>query len=1024
MTQSGPIAWMAKHSVASNLIMLIMLLGGVLFASTMKQEVFPEFETDAVQVSVSYQGASPDEIESSIVLPIEDALNNIDGIKKVQSLSLEGQAVVTAEVHLGEDTDKISRDIKNEIDRITQFPIEAEEPVVIVPSMPKRGVLIALYGNTSPQTLHKLGEQFRLSLLEQKAITQVDITGLPELEIQVEIDRDLLRQYSLSIPKIADTIRQYSVDMPNGSIRTHAGEIMLRMQEKRADIDSLSTLPIVSSKEGAIVRLGDIARFKDSFAETGTHAKYNDLPAVMLDVFLVGKATPLEISNAVKAASMEADVWLPEGIDTAILSDASTSYSDRVSLLISNGLTGLLLVLIVLAIFLEIRLAFWVMMGIPIAFLGAFLILPALGMSLNMISLFAFIISLGIVVDDAIIVGENVYHHRQNGLSPIEASIRGTREIAAPITFSVLTSVATFLPLYFMPGMMGKIFQVIPVVVIACFMMSLFEGLFILPAHLADIGSSIKQGPLAYVSRLQQRFSHGFKWWVNTYYRGALILVTNHRYLTVLSAVSILVVTLAFVASGRLGIEVFPKSESDFAKATITLPVGSHADKVSDIAHFVALQAEKASGAHKDALIKGILVDLKGDHIAVVTAYLAEEDDRANLLSTGDFVKAWRALADNAPGVDSMLFQADSGGPGSGRGLAIELSHRDLSVLQLASKELSTLLKDYPVVSDIDDGFKPGKQQFDFTLTDKGVVLGFTPSNVSSQVRSSFYGGEVDREQRGRNEVKIMVRLSDNERLTQADLTSLLLQAPNGKMVPLLEVVSIKKGFAFNKINRSDGRRTVEVSASVTPQNKSNEVISDVKETLLPELVKKYPGLTFSFEGSNADMVESLSSLLINFPLALFVVYALLAIPFRSYIMPFVVISSIPFGIIGAIFGHLIMGIGLSIVSMLGIVALSGIVVNAALVLINSAKINTDKGMAPKEAIIDAAIGRFRPIILTTLTTFFGLMPITFETSTQAAMLIPMAVSLSYGVLFSTLITLVLIPALYLIVHDVKGVTK
>jgi len=687
---------------------------------------------------------------------------------------------------------------------------------------------------------------------------------------------------------------------------------------------------------------------------------------------------------------------------------------------------GLVLVFITLSLFLELRLAFWVMMGIPIAFMGSFLILPSLGVTLNMVSLFAFIIALGIVVDDAIIIGENIYHYRQEGLSPIDAAIKGAQEMAMPVTFSILTNIATFMPLFFMPGVMGKIFSMIPMVVIVVFLLSLAESLFILPNHLGHLAPLKKQGIQRWIFQKQQVFSHAFRQWVNQKYGGFLEWILQHRYLTVVAAFSLLVLTLSYAASGRMGMSMFPKTESDFAKVTVNLPYGTAIEKTKLVVQQLvktATQVAKDTGQEKN-LVKGIFAEIgvTGSHKAIISVYLTDPEIRNEILNTEQFTQKWRDKTGYLTGVDTLLFESDAGGPGSGSAITIELNHRDLNVLEKASEQLAHALQAYPRVKDVDDGFSPGKQQFDFSLTAEGKSLGLDELNVGRQVRDAFYGAEVLRQQRGRNEVKIMVRLPKSERSTVMDMNDFLLWTADNTEIPVKEVVTIKKGRAYTEINRRNGRRNVQVVADVTPRNKASEIINDLEVTELAKMLKQYPGLQYSFQGRQADMSESLGSLKLSFVLAVLVIYAMLAIPFQSYILPLIVIISIPFGIIGAIYGHLLMGYGLSMLSMLGVVALSGIVVNDSLVLINHA--NQLSLQYPDKAAINiikmAAIQRFRPIILTTMTTFFGLMPMILETSRQAKILIPMAISIGFGILFATLITLILIPSLYLIVDDLR----
>jgi multidrug efflux pump subunit AcrB len=1022
INQHDPVSWMAIHPVAANLVMAAFILGGLLFLNTMKQEVFPDFVTDTISISTTYTGASP---ERGIVLAIEDAISGLEGIDEISSSAQEGYATVLVDVMTDADINLLAQGIQREIDRITTFPEDAEDPKVNIVASKRKTVSLVLYGSTEEAVLHKLAENFREQLLQADNITQIDLTGVRPLEISIEISQANLQRYHISIADITQRIRNASLELPGGSIKSTAGEILIRMQERKDTGQQFAQLPIITTPSGGIVLLGDIATIHDGYEETDYSANYNGVPAIMLQVYRVGQQTPIGISDTVKEQIKLSN--LPEGIQVEIRYDASVSYAQRIDLLLRNSAMGLTLVFITLALFLELRLAFWVMTGIPIAFLGSFLILPALGVSLNMISLFAFIIALGIVVDDAIIIGENVYHYRQEGYPALTAAIKGAQEMAVPVTFSILTNIATFMPLFFMPGQMGKIFFMIPTVVIIVFLLSLAESLFVLPQHLAHISDQPKSGVFLWLHRQQQKFSHAFRHWVVHRYGSFLELTLNHRYLTVIIAFSILITTLSFALSGRMGMSMFPKTESDFAQATLSLPYGTPVEKTQAIVDYLVTAARRSADKIEqgDQLIRGIFAEIgkDGSHKATIRTYLAPPEIRNKIMSTDGFSERWRAEVGELVGVESLVFESDSGGPGSGSAITIELTHHDISVLEQASIKVTAALRTYPMAKDVTNGMSQGKQQLDFSLLPEGESLGLSPLSVARQVRNAFYGSEVLRQQRGRNEIKVMVRLPENERLSEQDLYDFLIWTDQGRGIPLHEIVKIDRGRAFTEIKRRDGRRNVQITANVTPRSQAGEIVNDLTESTLPDLVQQYPDLQYSFQGRQADMAESVGSLKLSFIFAILAIYAMLAIPFKSYVLPLIVIVSIPFGIIGAIFGHLIMGYGLSILSLLGIVALSGIVVNDSLVLISQAVgLEHQQHLSPKEVIKTAAIQRFRPIILTTLTTFGGLMPMILETSRQARILIPMAISIGFGILFATLITLVLIPSLYLVINDCKNV--
>ena len=1020
----GPVDWMANNAVTANLIMIACIFGGYLFIQNIKQEVFPQFQIDAVKISVAYPGASPEEIETGIILAIEDAISGVDGIDEIRSSAQENMATITVDAMNGVDTQILAQDLQQQVDRITTFPEDAEEPQVTVLTLRKRGLTLALYGDTSESILHELSEQFRDRLLQDPEITQVELTGIRPLEISIEVSQENLRRYQLTIADIAQRIGKASIELPGGSIKTESGEILIRMKTRKDYGQEFASIPIISTADGTQVLLSQIANITDGYEDNDYSSTYNGKPAVLVQVYSVGDQTPTQISETVQGYVQQINPELPKGIKAEILRDSSKMYEQRMDLLLRNSAMGLVLVFITLSLFLELRLAFWVMMGIPIAFLGSFLILPSLGVTLNMISLFAFIIALGIVVDDAIIIGENIYHYRQDGMPPMVAAIKGAQDMAVPVTFSILTNIATFMPLFFMPGVMGKIFFMIPTVVITVFLISLIESLFILPNHLGHLGPLKKQGIQAWIHQKQQVFSHAFRFWVNHKYGNFLDRILNHRYLTVIAAFSLLLVTLSYASSGRMGMSMFPKTESDYARVTVSLPYGTSIEKTKRVVQQLvktATQVAEDSGQAKQ-LVKGIFADIgiTGSHKAIISTYLTDPKIRNKIMSTEQFTQKWRALTGDITGIDTLIFESDAGGPGSGSAITVELNHRDLGVLEKASEQLANALRTYPMVKDVDDGFSPGKQQYDFSLLAEGKSLGLSELSVGRQVRDAFYGAEVLRQQRGRNEIKIMVRLPKSERSSATAMNDFLLWTDDHTEIPVKEIVKIKKGRAYTEINRRNGRRNVQVKADVTPRSKAGEIINDLEATELAQMTKQYPGLQYSFQGRQADMSESVGSLKLSFVFAILAIYAMLAIPFQSYSLPLIVIVSIPFGIIGAIFGHLLMGYDLSILSLLGIVALSGIVVNDSLVLINHANLlrheYPDKTAA--NIIKMASIQRFRPIILTTMTTFFGLMPMILETSRQAKILIPMAISIGFGIVFATLITLILIPSLYLVVDD------
>ncbi len=1014
----GPIGWMTHNRVTPNLMMVVLLIGGLFFASRIKQEVFPEFDLDIVTVRVPYPGSSPEEVEQGIILAVEEAIRGLEGIKEITAVASEGAGTVTAELIEGADQQRIYQDIKQEIDRITTFPEDAEEPEVSLVIRRREVIEMQIYGDVSEWVLRELAEQVRDGLLQDPGITQVELEGARDFEVQVLVRQETLRTYGLTLQHIADLIRSSSVELPGGHIETAGGEVLLRVMERRDWAEQFANIPVIATPDGSVLTLEDIAEVKDDFADVDHMALFDGYRAIGIAVYRVGDQTPIGVSRAARSAMAELEAQLPPGVRWAVTRDMADIYRQRLELLLKNAAIGLVLVLCVLGLFLEFKLAFWVTMGIPISFLGAFLFLPSLDVTINMISMFAFIIALGIVVDDAIVVGENIYEYRTRGMDFTRAAILGARDVALPVGFSILTNVVAFLPLWFIPGFIGKIWKVIPLVVITVFLISWVECLWILPTHLAH-ARPLSQNKLAvFLHARQQAFSRRYERFIEQVFAPFLDFCIRFRHLTVSLGMAVFIIMLGYVFSGRIGMILMPRIESDYASVRANLPFGSPQERVRAVSDFLIEKAEEVvaqNGGQK--LSQGIFARLEEDAIDI-RIFLT--DPKTRPISTTKATALWREKVGQIPGLETLLFEADRGGPGSGAALTIELSHRDIEVLDKAGEKLAALLEDFSNVKDIDDGYTPGKQQLNFTVKPEGRSLGLTARDIARQVRNAFYGAEAVRQQRGRNEIRVRVKYPQQDRVSEYDVEQLLLRTPAGADVPLMQAAEMDRGRSYTSINRRNARRTVTVTANVEPMAETNQVRETLIQEILPQLQRDFPGLSYGWEGRQADFSESMSALFSGFIVALFSIFAMLAVPFRSYIQPIIVMVAIPFGIVGAVLGHMLMGYELSLMSMMGIVALSGVVVNDSLILIDYANRlrRGSENMTAFEAIHQAGVRRFRPIMLTTLTTFGGLAPMIFETSRQARFMIPMALSLGYGILFSTAVTLVLVPCLYMLLDD------
>ncbi|AOS98084.1 Multidrug resistance protein MdtB [Microbulbifer aggregans] len=1008
----GPIAWMAHNHVTANLLMLVLILGGLTFATVVKKEVFPDFSLDMVTVQIAYPGASPEEVERGVLVAAEQAVQGIPGIREMRGTANEGSATLSVELQAGVDGNKVYQDIQQAIDRVTTFPDDIERPQVSLADHRRDVLDLVVHGDIDVHALRGITMLLYEQLEAHPDITALEAYGVRDYEVAVEVSRESLRRYGLSLPQVAQLVRAAAVDVPAGAVKTEAGEVLVRVTERRDWAREFGEIVVVQAAGGGTVRLKDIATVRDALVEEPRNMNFNGQPAMGVDVFRVGNETPMSVSQATREVLAEVEPTLPDGVKISIRDDDSEIFRERLSLLLKNGFIGLMLVFIVLGAFLELRLAFWVTLGIPTCFLGALLFLPAMDVSINMVSMFAFIIALGIVVDDAIIAGENIYEWRRLGYNNLEAAIAGARQVAVPLTFAILTNIVAFIPLMFLPGFMGKIFGIIPLVVGSVFVISWLEALFILPAHLAYSRRGYRKAGARRFAARQRTIARSLDRFVVKRFKPFLDVCIRHRYITIAVALATLMVVAGYAASGRMGFTLLPRVERDSGRVEVTFPAGTAEQQLARARAQITRAADRAL---EKMAREGVFLGMRGlirDNRVQVDVYLVPADQRP--FTTGEFVRAWRGEVGPVPGALSSSFAADRGGPGAGPALTVELRHTDTRTLEAVALRLAEALEEFPSVSDIDPGISLGKQQLDLTLSDTAKSLGLSATDIGRQLRAAIYGAEALRQQRGRDQVKIMVRLPENQRGSLKDVASIMVQAPGNIWLPLPDLVSIDQGRAYAGINRREGRRVMTVTANVEPADQAALVINELNRSIMPQLKAEYAGLGISYEGRQAEEREGLMSLGLTFTLTMAALYLLLAIPLKSYIQPLTVMVAIPFGVIGAVLGHLLMGYGLSMISLLGMVALAGVVINDTLVMIEYGNRLREQGVDVTDAIKQAAARRFRPIILTTVTTFCGLMPMIFETSVQARFLIPMAISLGYGILAATTISLLLVPCLYL----------
>ena len=1034
---NGGIAWFARNPVAANLTMVFIIVSGLIATTTVKEETFPEIELDRISIQVPYLGAAPEEVEDGVVIRIEEAIQGIDGIKQIQSTASEGSASVMVELELGADARRVVDEVKNNVDAITTFPLETEEPIIRELTARNQVTDIAIAGDTDVFALKTLAERVRDELAAMPEITQVDIVSAPPYEISIEVSEVALRRHGMTFDQVANAVRRSSLDLPGGSVRTDGGEILLRTIGQAYRGAEYEDLVLWTRSDGSRLRLGDVATVVDGFEETDQYARFDRNSSVTVSVFRTGEQSALDIAAAVRRYVDRAQESLPDGISMTIWQDQSEVLSARLALMLRNGATGFLLVFVVLSLFLELRLAFWVSLGIPISFLGAIALMPGLEVSVNVISLFAFILVLGIVVDDAIIVGENIYRHQEDHGEGLRGAVEGAREIAKPVTFAVLTTVAAFMPLMFVPGMMGKIFRVIPLVVVPCLLFSLVESLGILPAHLAHVPRRGRPGPWR---RFQQVFAGGLKLFVRRAYAPVLETALRWRYVTAAIGVSTLILTGGMVLGGWANFHFFPSIEADFMAASVTMPQGTPVDVTSqavekleegaarlrarlqqdtgmDYFRHVSTSVGDQPMASRGGGPLGPVLTVAAANVGEVTIELAPAETRA--YTSEQLGNLWRETTAPIPEAVDVNFNMSVMSPGED--VDVQLAGPDIERLRRAAEAVKGRLAEYAGVYEISDSFRAGKEEMQLGIKPAAETLGLTLQDLGRQVRQAFYGEEAQRIQRGRDDIRVMVRYPRDDRRSLGDLENMRIRTPNGGEVPFRQVAEVVPGRGFASIKRVDRNRAVNVTASVDPAiTSAGAVIADLQARILPEVLADHPGVFYTFEGAQAEQADAVGGLQRGFLLALLMIFALLAVPLRSYVQPLIIMAAIPFGLVGAIWGHLLMGLDVTMMSMFGLVALTGVVVNDSLVMVDFINrkrlIHDEVGVAVREA----GANRFRPILLTSLTTFFGLAPLMLEQSMQAAFLVPMAVSLAFGVLFATFITLILVPVSYLILHDCK----
>lgn len=1026
----------ARNTVFANIVLVLIFFAGITAATSMIKEIFPEFSLDMITVTVSYPGADPEEVEEGICRKIEEALEGVEGIKQITTTAREGVGSAVIEVRETFDLRVVLDRVRSKIDSISTFPLDAEEPVITDLTVRNPVALVYLAGRMSEARLKEWSERVKDELQLLPEISQVESFGTRDYEIAVEVSEEALRRYGLTFSQVADAVRRSNLNLAGGTIRTKGEEIRVRTVGRRYTGEELASIVLLATPDGDMIPLDRVARIVDGFTEDPIRATINGDPAAMLIVFKTSEEDALKISRAVHDYVERAQKQLPETLKIKILYDTTDMLRARINLLLKNGLYGLVIVLVTLWLFLDARLAFWAGMGIPVSIAGALAIVWALGGTINMISLFAFIMVLGIVVDDAIVVGEAIFVHRKRGETPVGAAVEGVSEVGLPVIAAVTTTVVAFLPLAYVGGIMGKFIAILPEVVTACLLISLVECLLLLPAHLSHLPDPNRSNPRrkglpGHLERLQQSVSSGMEWFVARIYAPFLSTVLRWRYIGLCTAVSVLLVSIGLIRGGIVKFVVFPEIDGFILTATVEFPEGTPVEVTREAVDRLEASLLRLNERMRTLSGEPLVVDRlalagqtigdipsHGPHYGAVQAILLASERRG--IHSKDIMVEWEKETGLIPGVKSLTFEGMEAGP-PGAPIEVWLQGTRMDQILAASHELMERLRRFDGVYQIRSDYSAGKRELRLRLKPEARPLGITLDDLARQVYAGYYGEEALRIQRGRDDIRIKVRYTEEERRDLSRLNEVRIRTPNGAEVPLRSVADLEVGPGFSVITRTDGMRRVAVSAAVdTERANANEIFQELSANFFPELRRTYPDVHVALQGEKKKMRESLDSLKIGFPMALLGIFIIIATIFRSYVQPVVIMVTVPFGLIGAVAGHLVLGYDLSIMSLFGMVALTGVVVNDAIVFIERVNENLAEGMRFFDALIEGGKRRFRAIILTTVSTVGGLTPMILETDFQAKFLIPMALSLAAGVLFATVLTLVLVPSLFTILNDVR----
>ncbi len=1020
---TGLIAWFAHNHVAANLLMVVIVLTGLASAFTIRTQMTPELEFDQVNVDVSFPGASPGEVESGVINRIEEAVRQIEGLSELRSVSGKGFGNVVLRVDPDYEVLNVLDEVKLAVDRIVSMPEEAEKPRIYTGQRERGVVNIQIFGDMNELSMKRFAETIREELLALPRVSKAEIQGAREYEISIELEESRLRQYQLTLDQIAQAIRLSSLDLSAGSIKSDSGDILLRTQSQAYLKQDFEKIVLISDEDGTRLTLADIATVTDGFVEQRFFSLFNGQPSIGVRVFAVSDENQIEISKEVNEYITQRATNMPDGVHLQAWMDGSEFLNSTRNMMLGNMISGVILVLIILGIFLRLQLAFWVMLGMPIAFLGAFALLPLVGGSINAISLFGFIIVLGIVVDDAIIIGESVQYTTDQDGHSLDNVIKGAQRVATPATFGVLTTVATFVPLLLVSGTVGEFPAAIGWVVILCLLFSIVESKLILPAHLASM-KPLPQDPKSkagLIRRFQDWFARGLKKVTFERYEPFLIRCIHQRYVTISVFIGMFILSLGFIMGPYIKVVAFPNMSSNYLRAQIALIDGSSTEQaikvVSQVSNSLARIDEQRPEAQK--FIRNMASYTRNTNGSIMVELRDNSDSH---LDPEAIANEWRNSVGGISGTKTLEFVGSEKSHGNSHDIEFKLLSSNGTDLASAAQDLERQLQQYEGVYDIENSNTGNIPEINLKITPSAEALGLSLRDLASQVRAAFYGVEAQRIQRGREEVKVMVRYPKSERESLGNLENMYIRTPQGDEVPFSSVATIDSRLSPSRITHSWGKRSVTISANVDKTTiQPGQIVRDITQGPFSEsLHAKFPSVRIELGGASLEEEEFKTESLYMATLALFAIYALMAIPLKSYTQPLIIMVVIPFGMIGALIGHVLIGINFSSLSMMGIIALAGVVVNDSILMVDFVNKAVDEGMTVLDAAIQSGTRRFRAIMLTSLTTFFGLLPILLETSLTAQLVTPMAVSLGFGILFATVITLILIPCLYMVLEDLK----